>query len=156
MSTTIKTQAQAVNELRDAIIEFETTGAVNEALVTSVNHSLRDIQVRDFLMGVTVENHSTELVASFVEYLATSAKEEEIAPIYSVLGAYRYQLGNESGAQLALDKAIEANPKHALTLLLRRVMASGWPSGAFASMARELHPKVVAGIEESQCELLIA
>ena len=156
MSTIIKTQAQAVSELRDAIIEFETTGEINESLVTSVNHSLRDIQVRDFLMGVTVENHSTELVASFVERLATSAKEEEIAPIYSVLGAYRYQLGNESGAQLALDKAIEANPKHSLTLLLRRVMASGWPSGAFASMARELHPKVVAGIEESQCELLIA
>jgi len=156
LDTTIKTQSQAVNELRDAIIEFETTGAVNEALKTSVNHSLRDIQVRDFLMGVTVENHSVELVASFVEYLATTAKDDEIATIYSVLGAYRYQLGNESGAQLALDKALEANPKHSLTLLLRRVMASGWSSGAFAAMSRELHPKVVAGIEDSQSELLIA
>jgi hypothetical protein len=155
METTVKTQSQAVNELRDSLIEFESTGQINEALKTSVSHSLRDIQLRDFLMGITTENHSVELVASFIEHLALTAKDEEIAPINSVLASYRYRLGDTENAYKALDKATEADPKYALTLLLRRVFGSGWPIEAFAAMTNELHPKVVAGIEESQCELLI-
>jgi tetratricopeptide (TPR) repeat protein len=147
MSTQVKTQAQAINELRDAIIEFESNGFVNDELKVSVSHSLRDIQVRDFLMGVTFEGHSTELVANFVEHLSTTAITEEVAPIYSVLASYRYRLGNTKGASECLDKATEADPKHSLTLLLRRVIGSGWPAGAFDAMTIELHPKVVAGIE---------
>ena len=148
MSTQVKTQAQAVNELRDAIIEFESNGFVNDDLKVSVSHSLRDIQVRDFLMGVTFEGHSTELVANFVEHLSTTAITEEVAPINSVLASYRYRLGNTKGASECLDKATEADPKHSLTLLLRRVIGSGWPAGAFEAMTIELHPKVVEGINE--------
>ena len=147
MSTQVKTQAQAINEVRDAIIEFESNGFVNDELKVSVLHSLRDIQVRDFLMGVTFEGHSTELVANFVEHLSTTAITEEVAPINSVLASYRYRLGNTKGASECLDKATEADPKHSLTLLLRRVIGAGWPAGAFESMTIELHPKVVEGIE---------
>jgi len=147
MSTTVKTQAQAINELRDAIIEFETNGFVNDELKVSVSRSLCDIQVRDFLMGVTYEGHSVELIARFVEHLITTATPEEIAPMNSILGAYRYRMGDTNGASECLDNATEADPKHSLTLLLRRVIGSGWPSGAFEAMTVELHPKVVAGIE---------
>jgi hypothetical protein len=147
MSTQVKTQAQAINEVRDAIIEFESNGFVNDDLKVSVSHSLRDIQVRDFLMGVTFEGHSTELIANFVEHLSTTAITEEVAPINSVLASYRYRLGNTKGAIECLDKATEADPKHSLTMLLRRVISSGWPAGAFEAMTVELHPKVVAGIE---------
>ena len=155
METTIKTQAQAVNELRNALIEFEMNATVEETLKTSVAHSLRDIQLRDFLMGITTENHSVELVASFIEHLALTAKDEEIAPINSVLASYRYRLENQVGAYECLDKATEADPKYALTMLLRRVFGSGWPIEAFAAMTNELHPKVVAGIEQGG-ELVIA
>ena len=155
METTIKTQSQAIDEMRNAIIEFETNGFVNDELKVSVSHSLRDRQVRDFLMGVTFEGHSTELIANFIEYLSTTTTPEEIAPINSVLASYRYRLGNTKGAIECLDKATEADPKHSLTLLLRRVIGSGWPSGAFEAMTIELHPKVVAGIEEG-ADLAIA
>lgn len=148
MSTTVKTQAQAINELRDAIIEFEANGFVNDELKVSVSRSLRDVQVRDFLMGVTYEGHSIELVAHFIEHLITTSTSEEVAPLNSVLGAYRYRMGDTTGASECLDNATEADPKHSLTLLLRRVIGSGWPSGAFDAMTLELHPKVVAGIEE--------
>jgi hypothetical protein len=147
MSTTVQTQAQAINELRDAIIEFESNGFVNDDLKVSVSRSLRDIQVRDFLMGVTYEGHSTQLVARFIEHLITTATTEEIAPLNSVLGAYRYRMDDTTGAIECLDNATEADPKHSLTLLLRRVIGSGWPAGAFEAMTVELHPKVVAGIE---------
>jgi hypothetical protein len=147
MSTQVTTQAQAINELRNAVIEYETTGAVNDELKTSVNHSLRDIQVRDFILGITAEGHSTELIANFIEYLGTTATADEIAPINACLASYLYRLGNTEGAYECLNKATEANPKYSLTILLRRVFGSGWPSEAFEAMTRELHPKVVEGIE---------
>jgi len=147
MSTTVTTQAEAINELRNAVIEYETTGAVNDDLKTSVAHSLRDIQVRDFILGITAEGHSTELVANFIDYLSTTAITEEVAPINASLASYLYRLGNTAGAYKCLDKATEADPKYSLTLLLRRVFGSGWPAEAFEAMTRELHPKVVAGIE---------
>jgi hypothetical protein len=147
MSTTVTTQAEAINELRNAVIEYETTGAVNDDLKTSVAHSLRDIQVRDFILGITAEGHSTELVANFLDYLSNTTTTEEVAPINASLASYLYRLGNTAGAYKCLDKATEADPKYSLTILLRRVFGSGWPSEAFEAMTRELHPKVVAGIE---------
>lgn len=147
MDTQVTTQAQAINEVRNAVIEFETTGIVNDDLKVCVSNSLRDIQVRDFILGITAEGHSTELIANFIDYLSTTAITEEVAPINACLASYLYRLGNTAGAYKCLDKATEADPKYSLTLLLRRVFGSGWPSEAFEAMTRELHPKVVAGIE---------
>ena len=155
MTTQVTTQAQAINEVRNAVIEYETTGAVNDDLKTSVAHSLRDIQVRDFILGITSEGHSTELVANFLDYLSDTTTTEEVAPINASLASYLYRLGNTEGAYKCLDKATEADPKYSLTVLLRRVFGSGWAPEAFESMTRELHPKVVAGIEEG-AELVIA
>jgi hypothetical protein len=155
MSTKVKTQADAINDVRNAIIEFETTGAINEALVSNVNFTTRDIQVRDFLMGITTENHSAELVANFITYLSTSAKDDEIAPLNAVLASYRYRLGDTTGAIECLNKATEATPDYSLAVLLNRVIGSGWAPSAFALMSEQLHPKVVAGIEEGN-ELEIA
>lgn len=155
MTTQVTTQAQAIDEVRNAVIEFETTGIVNDDLKVCVSNSLRDIQVRDFILGITAEGHSTELVANFIDYLSTTAITEEVAPINACLASYLYRLGNTAGAYKCLDKATEADPKYSLTLLLRRVFGSGWPSEAFEAMTRELHPKVVAGINEGG-ELVIA
>jgi tetratricopeptide (TPR) repeat protein len=156
LDTTIKTQAEAINELRNAVIEYETTGAVSDDLKTSVNYSLRDIQVRDFILGITSEGHSVDLIANLLSYLSTTATSDEVAPINASLASYLYRLGNTEGAYECLNKATEANPNYSLTTLLRRVFGAGWSSEAFEAMTRELHPKVVAGIEDSQSELLIA
>jgi len=156
LETTVKSQSQAVNEFRNALIEFELNGTIETTLKNSVAHSLRDIQLRDFALGITAENHTPELVLAFITYLGDTTITEEIAPIQSIRASFLYRLGDTTQAYLALDKATEANPKYALTILLRRVFGSGWPSEAFEAMTRELHPKVVSGIEESECELLIA
>lgn len=148
MNTTVTTQAQAIEEIRNAIIEFETTGEINESLKNSVNNSLRDIQVRDFTMGLTYENHSKELILSFLDYLVTTASEIESVSINAVRASFLYRLGDTAKAFEALNKATAIDPSYSLTMLLRRVFGSGWPAGAFETMTQELHPKVVAGIEE--------
>ena len=145
--TEIKTQAQAINEMRDALIEFEQTGEINDTVKSSVTNSLRDIQVRDFALGLTFENNSTELILSFFDYLLLSAKEIETVAINAIRASYLYRLGDTAKAYEALDSASKADPAYSLTMLLRRVFGSGWPAGAFEAMTRELHPKVVAGIE---------
>ena len=147
MDTSLKTQLEAINDFRNALIEFELNGSAEATLKTSVANSLRDIQVRDFALGVTSENHSPELVLSFITYLSDTDNQAEIAPIQSIRASYLYRLGNTPEAYLALDKATEASPNYSLTLLLRRVFGSNWPAEAFDAMTRELHPKVVAGIE---------
>ena len=143
----IKTQAQAINEMRDALIEFEQTGEINDTMKSSVTNSLRDIQVRDFALGLTFENNSIELVLSFFDYLLLSAKEIETVSINAIRASYLYRLGDTVKAYEALNNATEINPDYSLTMLLRRVFGSGWPAGAFEAMTMQLHPKVVAGIE---------
>lgn len=155
MTTTVKTQAQAINEIRNAVIEFELNGDIESTLKTSVAHSLSDIQVRDFAMGLTYENHSTELILNFLNCVVEVATENESVAINAVRSAYLYRVGQEQEAQEALNKVAEVDPNYSLATLLRRVMGSGWPAGAFDAMVNELHPKVVSGIEESECELLI-
>ena len=147
MKTKIKTQAQAINEMRDALIEFEQTGEINDTMKSSVTNSLRDIQVRDFALGLTFENNSTQLILSFFDYLLLSAKEIETVAINAIRASYLYRLGDTVKAYEALNNATEINPAYSLTMLLRRVFGSGWPAGAFEAMTKELHPKVVAGIE---------
>ena len=155
MNTTVTTQAQAIEEIRNAIIEFETTGEINESLKNSVKHSLRDIQVRDFTLGLTYENHSKELVLSFLDCLVLSASDIESVSINAVRASFLYRLGDTAKAFEALDKASIINPAYSLTRLLRRIFATGWPEGAFETMTQELHPKVVAGIEEGSDLVII-
>jgi hypothetical protein len=108
----IKTQAQAINEMRDALIEFEQTGEINDTMKSSVTNSLRDIQVRDFALGLTFENNSTELILSFFDYLLLSAKEIETVAINAIRASYLYRLGDTAKAYEALDSASKADPAY--------------------------------------------
>jgi hypothetical protein len=148
MTTKVKTQQDAANEIRNAIIEFELTGKIEVELKDKIAYSMRDIQVRDFLMGITAEGHSLELISNFLEMLAVGLGSKEIPTVNAVLASYRFRLGNTVGAIECLSTAIKADPDHSLSILLGRVIRSGWEPSAFDEMSTELHPKVVKGIEE--------
>jgi hypothetical protein len=74
------------------------------------------------------------------------------AGIYSVLAALNYQNNNESAAQEFLSLALQEDYSYSLALLLKRVIGAGWPTGAFAKMTEELHPKVVEGLDDTPIE----
>lgn len=150
MTTALKTQAEAIVDVRNALIEFELNGDITTSLKDSVAHSLSDIQVRDFTMGITYENNSPELVVNFLECVLPATKNNESVAINSVLSAYYYRLGNTAKAYECLSKVDEISPTYSLATLLKRVYGAGWPAGAFESMTIELHPKVVEGIEMGQ------
>ena len=106
---------------------------------------LSDIQVRDFALG----SHNADSFNTYWamwRYLLQIAPVGFIAPVACVFATLAYEQGDIPLAYQALDRATLDQPMYSLTILLRRVFGSGWPSAAFAAMRTELHPKVTAGI----------
>jgi hypothetical protein len=114
----------------------------SDEVIVNVLYYLTDIQVRDFAMGI-LDKHGNILPA--LNYLLDKAPTdtEFINAPACLLATYLYEHGDSASAAITLSNAQQ---HYSLGMLLRRVMAAGWPSTSFASMRTELHPKVVAGI----------
>ena len=119
----------------DEELMTETTAAVLLAL--------RDIQVRDYAMGLLVPEE-TDKTIPILEWLKDAATSDTVAAPATLLALTYYQKSD-------VDKAFELlnigkGQGYSLATLLGRVFGSGWPVAAFQAMQMELHPKVVAGI----------
>lgn len=114
-------------------------------LMAQVLGRLSDIQVRDFALG-THSQTTFDTYWNMWLYLMRIAPAGFVAPVACLFATLAYERGDAELAYRALDRAASDQPQYSLTILLRRVFASGWPAGAFAAMRMELHPKVTAGI----------
>ena len=119
----------------------------NEELMTETTAAvllgLRDIQVRDYAMGLLVPEE-TDKTIPILEWLKDAATSDTVAAPATLLALTYYQKSD-------VDKAIELlkigkGQGYSLANLLSRVFSSGWPIAAFHAMQMELHPKVTAGI----------
>ena len=119
----------------------------NEELMTETTAAvllgLRDIQVRDYAMGLLVPE-DTDKTIPILEWLKDAATSDTVAAPATLLALTYYQKSD-------VDKAIELlnigkGQGYSLANLLSRVFGSGWPVAAFHAMQMELHPKVTAGI----------
>ena len=119
----------------------------NEELMTETTAAvlvgLRDIQVRDYAMGLLVPEE-TDKTIPILEWLKDAATSDTVAAPATLLALTYYQKSD-------VDKAIELlnigkGQGYSLANLLSRVFGSGWPVAAFHAMQMELHPKVTAGI----------
>jgi hypothetical protein len=127
-----------------ADVSPETIVAIQAAVST-------DIQVRDYLLGLSLEYPLPNLIEA-LSVMSEFIPDGNRAGIYSVLAAHTYQNGDENRAQEFLALALDENDSYSLAKLLQRVINSGWPQGAFASMTAELHPKVVEGMDKTPIE----
>jgi hypothetical protein len=119
----------------DEELMTETTAAVLLAL--------RDIQVRDYAMGLLVPE-DTDKTIPILQWLHDAATSDTVAAPATLLALTYYQKSD-------VDKAFELlnigkGQGYSLANLLGRVFGSGWPVAAFHAMQMELHPKVTAGI----------
>lgn len=119
----------------------------NEELVTettaAVLLALRDIQVRDYVMGLLTPEDADKTIP-VLEWLKDAATEDTIAAPTTLLALTYYEKSDTDKAFELLAPALATN--YSLATLLRRVFDSGFPIEAFQSMRKELHPKVTAGI----------
>lgn len=103
-----------------------------------------NLQLRDYLMGLTSDGLSVESVTNILRVLAVLINSAELPayPVETVVACYQYRLGDSASALLSLSNGLAKD--YSLAKLLLRVINAGWPADSFATMANELHPKVMA------------
>jgi tetratricopeptide (TPR) repeat protein len=149
--TTVKTQLptnlEAKTALDSAVCAFLDSSPINETdIQTAFIGIANGIQIRDYALGLVGLKINDD--ADRFRFLNLFNVAGESAHFEAIRGAYYYEAGLNDEAMNTLNKAHELDPKNSLTTLLKRVIGSGWPSAAFASMRNELHAKVEAGIKE--------
>jgi hypothetical protein len=151
-STKVITYKVAMDSINEALTQFELNCPVDSDLLNIVTISTaKDLQARDYLLGITTEgNFTPETVIRFLAYAIRNCEEKErTASLLAIKSAYLYAEGERDGASIELALCLAIDPTYSLGALLRRVYGAGWPTEAFASMRKELHPKVVEGMLEA-------
>ena len=121
-----------------------TEGVTADAsLVAKVLLAMQDIQVRDYALGLANEENFTHYQQTFKWLTKIAPPSCKNAPA-SILAITYYESDEITKAREAL--ASVPNKEYSFARLLERVFMTNWPTGAFAQMRSELHPKVVAGI----------
>jgi hypothetical protein len=123
----------------------------SETIVSMQQGVAKDIQIRDYLLGLSLEYPLPSLIEA-LSVMVEFIPQGDRAGIYSVLAAHNYQSGDVAHAQEFLALAFDEDDSYSLAKLLQRVFNAGWPAGAFAKMTEELHPKVVAGLDDTVIE----
>jgi hypothetical protein len=130
----------------DLVEEFTRTGTCkNKALLALVFVRLADLQVRDYAMGFTT-TENIEIVNSMWQWLLEIAPSGHVAPVAALYSAISYERGDSKLAVETLEQAVADQQSYPLALLLRRVYAANWPPESFATMRKDLHPKVCAAL----------
>jgi hypothetical protein len=133
--------ALAVNQLIESYIK---TGQVLDTqLIALVLVRFKDLQVRDYAMGVATAQNQDQLFNLWY-WLLNTAPSGYIAPVSCIFAACAYESAEGAMAESALELAIKDCPNYPLALLLRRVFRASWPSSSFAAMRGELHPRICA------------
>lgn len=144
-TATLPTYAEAVTAFDLCLNTFADSGILEESVIRTAYLGIdKGIQVRDYALGAV--GISLPLSDS-IRFLSIFKVVGESAHIEAIKGAYAYEGGEIEVALGYLAKAHELDSKNSLATLLLRVISSGWPVGAFASMREELHPKVIEGLK---------
>ena len=131
--------ALAVDRL---IAEFDEKGVeVGRDLVALVLVRLRDLQIRDYALGIAdSENHL--LLTSLWRWLTSLAPQGFAAAPATLYSELMYESGEGAIATRALERALADTPDYPLAKLLRRTYAAGWEPSQFRQMRSELHPRI--------------
>jgi hypothetical protein len=113
-----------------------------ETLTAAAINALRDIQVRDYALGLINDDNISNVMAALNHMVMVTPKKYISAPA-SLLSVVYYETGQKERALATLGLAKQDYP---LAQLLARCFIAGWPETSFKTMRKELHPKVVAGI----------
>ena len=148
------TVGRGVESINALVNSFQDSQEFSPELVADMAEVVSaDIQVRDYLLGLPLTLSVKDSIR-FAEAIIPLVDEKHRTPWYAVLSAYHYENGDTPSAFLALIECQKLAPDYSLAKLLDRVFRAGWPAPAFASMRNELHPKVVATVQESANDLI--
>ncbi len=109
-----------------------------------------NLQLRDYLMGLTSDGLSVESVANILRVMVVLFNSAELPayPVETVLASYMYRLGESKTAYELLSNGLAR--EYSLARLLSRVFVAGWSVQEFSKMSDQLHAKVVAELTRTQ------
>ena len=113
-----------------------------ETLTAAAINALRDIQVRDYALGLVNDDNITSVMVALNHMVMVTPKKYISAPA-SLLSVIYYETGQKDRALAVLNLAKQ---DYALAQLLLRCFTTDFPITAFKSMRKELHPQVVSTI----------
>ena len=135
--------AIAINQL---VASFAKGGADEDIeLIALVLVRLKDLQVRDYAMGLLSEENIDQQFNLWY-WLMNIAPIGYIAPVACIFAVCAYESGESDLAHKALDTAFADQSDYPLAILLRRVFYANWPAESFAAMRAQLHPKICAAL----------
>jgi hypothetical protein len=136
-------------DISEANYDYSTV--ISREDLTIIAYALENnLQLRDYLMGLTRDGLSVESVTGIVRVLSALVKCAELPayPIETVLASYMYRLGDSAGALVMLANGISRD--YPLAKLLLRIFNAGLAPDIFATMSQELHGKVVEELTRTQ------
>ena len=109
-----------------------------------------NLQLRDYLMGLTNDGLSVESVANILRVMVVLLNSAGLPayPVETVLASYKYRLGESKTAYELLSNGLAR--EYSLAKLLSRVFVAGWSVQEFSKMSDQLHAKVVAELTRTQ------
>ncbi len=135
-------QREGANFLLDFLNDFRADRICRDkTLVGVVLSRLRDLQVRDFALGI-MNNDESDLYFDAWRWLMKVAPSGYIAAPATLFAVACYERGDGALANLALAKARADQPNYSMVELLSKVFRSGQPPRLFQELRAELHPKV--------------
>ena len=135
-------QREGANSLLDFLQDFRAARISHDkVLVGVVLARLRDLQVRDFALGI-MNDEDSELYFDAWRWLMKVAPSGFVAAPATLFAVACYERGDGALANLALAKARQDQPKYAMVELLAKVFTSGQPPRLFKELRAQLHPKV--------------
>lgn len=120
-----------------------------EAVANAVVAMTTNLQHRDYFLGLAKCDNLEVMTSVAVNVINQVDNEMDKVPFYTCLSAFYYELGANESAKEALSFALQINSNYGLAKLLYRVIDAGWSGTQFGAMRKELHSKVVDGMDKN-------
>jgi hypothetical protein len=120
-----------------------------EAVANAVVAMTTNLQHRDYFLGLAKSDSLEVMTSVAVNVINQLDNEMDKVPFYTCLCAFYYELGADESAKEALAFALQINSEYSLAKLLYRVIEAGWAGKQFGAMRKELHSKVVEGMDKN-------
>ena len=143
---------KVIRQIAELDADYETLISKDDVRV--IGYAINtNIQLRDYLMGLTIDGLSVESAANILRVLIAlvNSVDMPVYPFETILATYMYRAGDSDAIHM-LGNALAKD--YSLALLLKRVFSAGMPAIAFDLMTSELHPQVVANLADTASELV--
>ena len=147
------TETLTRRQVKEAIDTFFTATLLQESVAPEVTDKISagvtiDLQLRDYVLGLADE-YGVANTMGVVKKMTQVLPENNKRALLIVLSALSYEVEDKVNANLYLEQAFVEDMNYPMAKLLLRVYQAGWLPDAMATARHELHPRVVAKLDDS-------